>query len=68
MNEIILTAGISSVIAGVVSAFFSSQLTIAGLRVHIEYLKNTADRHDRAISRAHGRIDRLAGVKGEESE
>lgn len=68
MNEIILTAGISSVIAGVVSAFFSSQLTIAGLRVHIEYLKDTAARHDKAITRAHGRIDRLAGVHGDSDE
>lgn len=57
MNEIIITALISSVVAGAVSAIASSQLTIAGLRVHIEYLKQADERHEKAITRAHERID-----------
>lgn len=60
MNEIIATAGISSIVAGAVSAFLSSQLTIAALRVHIEYLRETGARHEQAITRAHARIDEIA--------
>lgn len=45
-------------VAGITGGI-SSGLTIAGLRVHIIYLRETLTRHESAISRAHSRIDQL---------
>jgi hypothetical protein len=41
----------------------SAGMTIAALRVHILYLRETVHRHNRAIERAHERIDALEKEK-----
>jgi hypothetical protein len=48
---------LSAVAAGIVSAIGSALLVVAALRVHIEYLRQADDRHEKSITRAHQRID-----------
>ena len=47
--EIIFTAGVTGVI--------STMGTVVALRVHIFYIRETLNRHEEAIRRAHERID-----------
>lgn len=56
--EIIMTAAGTGVT--------STALTIAALRVHIQYLRETVTRLEGAIERAHKRIDRIQGQIGAE--
>jgi len=60
---IILTA----VLTGAISAGGASILTVAGLRVHVEYLKQATENNDKAISRAHSRIDSLQAANNSNS-
>ncbi len=53
--DIIITA----LITGTMAAVGSSLLTVAGLRVHIEYLRKADEKHDANIISAHRRIDEL---------
>jgi len=46
---------ITAVVTGGVSAI----ATVAGLRVHIEYLRAGQGRNEKAIARAHDRIDAI---------
>lgn len=46
-------------ITAVVTGGVSTLSTIIGLRVHISYLRENIDRHEKSITRAHGRIDEL---------
>jgi len=50
---------VTALIAGAISAVGSSILTIAGLRVQIGYLEKADERHEKAITRAHERIDEI---------
>lgn len=50
---------IQPMITGAVAAIGSSLLTVAGLRVHIEYLRKADERHDADIKDAHRRIDEI---------
>lgn len=47
----------TALIAAVVSGLVSSLGTIAALKVHITYLRETLERHEKAIQRAHDRLD-----------
>jgi len=49
----------TAVLTGAISAGGASILTVAGLRVHVEYLKQATENNDKAITRAHSRIDEL---------
>lgn len=44
---------------GVVTGALSTFSTVIALRVHITYLRETATRHETAITRAHERIDNV---------
>tara|TARA_R110000803_G_scaffold166755_6_gene230046 strand:- start:266 stop:454 length:189 start_codon:yes stop_codon:yes gene_type:complete len=48
---------VTALITGAVSAGGASLLTVAGLRVHVEYLKKATEDNDKSITRAHKRID-----------
>lgn len=48
-----------SVITGAIAGQVGAQKTIAALVVHIDYLRSHVDRHEKAIARAHERIDQL---------
>lgn len=54
---------INIVITAVITGAISTLGTIAGLRVHITYLRETLDRHEKAIERAHNRITELERTK-----
>ena len=49
--KIILTAAFTG--------FISTFATVSALRVHINYLRESLNRHELAIARAHDRIDNL---------
>lgn len=57
--ETIIGALIVAIVTSLGTGFVSSQLTVAALKVHIEYLKSHIDRHENAINRAHARIDEV---------
>jgi len=44
-------------IAVVVSVAGSAVMTAVGMRVHLVWIKETLERHEKAITRAHARID-----------
>lgn len=50
---------IEVIITAVVTGGTSSVATIAALRVHIQYLRETVTRLESAIQRAHERIDEM---------
>jgi prefoldin subunit 5 len=54
LNMVLVALG-----TGFVTAVCSSLLTIAGLRVQIKYLEQADEKHDKAIVRAHERIDEM---------
>lgn len=45
--------------ASVISGTSCGGLVLAGLRVHIQYLREIVQRHEQAIQRAHERIDQM---------
>lgn len=45
------------VMTGVITGGFSAATTVIALKVHIVYLREHVERHERAIERAHSRID-----------
>ncbi|AUR98315.1 coil containing protein [Vibrio phage 1.249.A._10N.261.55.B9] len=53
--KIIITAATT----GAISTF----ATVSALRVHINYLRESLQRHEAAISRAHDRIDHIERAK-----
>lgn len=55
MDSVLITA----LITGVASGGLSAIATVAALKVHITWLRETVQRHERAIERAHQRIDRV---------
>lgn len=54
MNDVLVIVG-TSVFTGLVSALG----TVAALRIHIVYLREHIERHEKTIERAHERIDVL---------
>jgi len=50
----------TAIVTGAVSAGGASLLTVAGLRVHVEYLKKATEDNEKAITRAHTRIDSMS--------
>ncbi len=59
-------AQIASVIASsVLTGIVSTMGTVRALGVHITYLREAIDRQERAIERAHKRIDDLERNKGQ---
>lgn len=60
MDEVNLGATlVSSLVTGIVASVLSTVMTTIALKVHIEYIRQELARHDRAITRAHSRIDSL---------
>jgi hypothetical protein len=70
LMPIIITALVSAIVAGGISAVFGSILTTTALRVQITYLEKECERLDRtitkdvarldaALNRAHERVDDL---------
>ena len=51
----IIYALVTAVITGGVSAL----ATVKALRVHIQYLRETIDRHELSLTRAHDRITKI---------
>lgn len=54
--EIAVIATITSIATGIVS----SVATVKSLQVHIDYLRSNAERQEKAIERAHDRLDNIA--------
>ena len=46
-----------SVVTGAVAGQIGAQKTIAAIIVHIDYLRSSVERQEKAIERAHSRID-----------
>lgn len=58
-GEQMVTAIVTAVLSGGVSAMSA----VVALRVHVAWIKETLERHEKAISRAHARVDELKGVR-----
>ncbi len=48
--EIIIIAGLSSVVTGIITGVLSSVGTVAAIRVHISYLRETTAKHDKRLT------------------
>lgn len=59
MNDIAL-----AILSSVLTGFLSTGLTVAALKVHIQYLRDHVERHEKAIQRAHRRIDSIMSYHG----
>jgi acyl-coenzyme A thioesterase PaaI-like protein len=46
-------------IASAVTGLISTTGTVVALKVHINYLREGSERHEKAITRAHARIDHI---------
>ncbi len=50
---------ITMIITALVTGGFSTFTTVIALKVHINYLREAINRHEKAITRAHNRIDQI---------
>lgn len=50
---------VTVLLTAVITGGFSTITTVAALKVHINYLRESIARHEKAITRAHGRIDSI---------
>lgn len=50
---------ITVLITGGITGIISTVTTVIALRVHLKYLIESIERHEKAIARAHDRIDNL---------
>ncbi len=50
---------VTIILSAVVTGGFSAFVTVAGVKVHISYLKEAATRNEKAVQRAHERIDTI---------
>ena len=50
---------ISAILAAAGTGIFSAVVTVAAMKVHIAYIRETLEKHYQTISRAHQRIDEL---------
>jgi hypothetical protein len=58
-EDVVIAAVISASVTGIVSAVLSSLFTTAGMRVHIQYLREIVERHERNITHVHDRITKI---------
>ncbi len=49
--EIIIIAAVSSVVTGIIAGVLSSVGTVAAIKVHISYLRETLTSHDKRLTR-----------------
>lgn len=54
-----VTEIVSVIVSSVLTGIVSTMGTVKALGVHIAYLRESLDRHERAIERAHQRIDEI---------
>lgn len=52
---------VSAIVTAVLSGAISAMSAVVALRVHVAWIKETLERHEKAISRAHARVDELKG-------
>ena len=50
---------ITMIVTAIITGGFSAITTVTALKVHINYLRESIARHEKAITRAHDRIDDL---------
>ncbi len=50
---------VTILLSAVVTGGFSGIITVAGVKVHIAYLKESVTRNEKATIRAHERVDRV---------
>jgi hypothetical protein len=48
---------VTVILTAIITGGFSTVTTVAALKVHINYLRESIARQEKAINRAHGRID-----------
>ncbi len=50
---------ITMIVTAMITGGFSTFTTVTALKVHINYLRESINRHEQAITRAHNRIDHI---------
>lgn len=50
---------VTIILSAIVTGGFSAIVTVAGVKVHIAYLKENVSRNEKATQRAHERIDQI---------
>ena len=58
----VITAAMVAIVTGVITGALSSLSTISSLRVHIDYIRQSLDRHDSRLMEVEKEQHRLAGA------
>lgn len=64
MDGEIITAAMVAVVTGIITGIISSASTISSLRVHIEYIRESLDKHDARLREVEKEQHRVASSLG----